>query len=239
MLIAIEGIDGSGKGTQAKELLNRLRKLGYTCELLSFPRYEATHSSKMVAQYLNGEFGDLSQVPPAFAATLFALDRMESQAHLEEMIQRNDLVIVDRYVSSNLAYQSARVSQSEQSMFIDWLYDLEFEVYVLPKPDVTILLDIPVTTSHELVARKDARTYTEQVYDLHERDSEYLSRVREAYITLINTRRMDHCQVIECLDSQGHLRQIDDLSYEICDRVIQCIQLSHSRNQDDAQETEC
>ena len=223
MLVAIEGIDGSGKGTQAKELLNRLRKLRYTCELLSFPRYDATHSSKMVAAYLNGAFGDLSQVLPTFAATLFALDRMESRVHLEEMIQMNEVVIVDRYVSSNLAYQSARVSQSEQSIFIDWLYDLEFEVYGLQKPDVTIFLDIPVVTSQELVARKDTRTYTEEDYDLHERDTEYLSRVREAYIRLIDTQRIEPCDIIECLDAQGHLRHIDDLSNEICDQVIQYI----------------
>jgi len=223
MLVAIEGIDGSGKGTQAKKLLDRFRNLRCTCELISFPRYQATHSSKMVAAYLNGQFGDLSQIPPAFAATLFALDRMESREYLEEMCRSHELVIVDRYVASNLAYQSTRISQPERSLFIDWLYDLEFGAYGLPKPDVTIFLNIPVVTSQELVARKDTRAYTEDVYDLHERDSEYLSRVRESYLRLIETQRIDHCHVIECLDHQGRLRQIDDLSDEIYSRVVQNI----------------
>ena len=223
MLVAIEGIDGAGKGTQAKQLLERTRSLGYTAELLSFPRYKDTHSSEMVAAYLNGKFGTLQEVPPAFAATLFALDRMESRPHLEQMCRDHELVIVDRYVASNLAYQSARIAMPERMMFMEWLSNLEYGVYRLPKPDVTFFLDIPSRASQKLVARKEIRTYTEQVYDLHERDVEYLTRVKEVYHWLISLHMLDPLQMIDCHDHDGTLRDMDDIGQEICDLSVQLI----------------
>ena len=221
MLIAIEGIDGSGKGTQATQLLERTRNLGYTSELISFPRYKDTHCSKMVAAYLNGKFGTLEEVPPVFAATLFALDRLESRAHIERAYKENDLVIVDRYVASNLAYQSARITNPERARFTEWLFNLEYEIYDLPKPDLTLFLEVPAHTSKELVARKEARTYTEKVYDLHERDSMYLSSVRGVYHALITSRFIDPCLIIDCQDRHGILRGMDDIGQEVCGAVIQ------------------
>ncbi|MCY3487016.1 MAG: dTMP kinase [Bacteroidetes bacterium] len=221
MLIAIEGIDGSGKGTQATQLLERTRNLGYTSELVSFPRYNDTHCSKMVAAYLNGEFGTLEEVPPVFAATLFALDRLESLAHIERACEENDLVIVDRYVASNLAYQSARITNPERARFTEWLFNLEYEIYDLPKPDLTLFLEVPAHTSKELVAQKETRTYTEKVYDLHERDSTYLSSVREVYHALITSKVIDPCLIIDCQDRHGALRAMGDIGQEICDAVVQ------------------
>jgi len=225
MLIAIEGIDGAGKGTQAKQLLERTRNLGYTTELLSFPRYRDTHSSRMVEAYLNGEFGILQEVPPAFAATLFALDRMESRSHLEKMQRDHDLVIVDRYVTSNLAYQSARVPMPERTMFSEWLLNLEYEVYGLPKPDYTLFLDVPALTSQKLVARKDSRAYTEEVYDLHERDTTYLSNVRKVYHWLISLHILAPCYLINCQNHNGALREINDIGQEICNAVVKQINI--------------
>ncbi len=221
MLIAIEGIDGSGKRTQAVQLLGRSRKLGYRSELVSFPRYKVTHGSKMIAAYLNGEFGTLEEVPAVFAATLFALDRIESRPYIELACEKNDLVIVDRYVASNLAYQSARITIPERGRFTEWLFNLEFEIYELPKPDLTIFLDIPVHTSRELVAQKEARTYTEEVYDLHERDSTYLRNVREVYHELINSQVIDPCLIIDCQDRHGSLRAMDDIGQDVWDAVVQ------------------
>lgn len=221
MLIAFEGIDGSGKGTQATQLLERTRNLGYTSELVSFPRYKDTHCSKMVAAYLNGEFGTLEEVPPVFAATLFALDRLESRTHIERACEENDLVIVDRYVASNLAYQSARITNPERARFTEWLYSLEYEIYDLPKPDLTLFLEVPAHTSKELVARKGTRTYTKKVYDLHERDAMYLTSVREVYHALITSRIIDPCLIIDCQDRNGTLRGMNDIGQEVCDAVVQ------------------
>ncbi len=221
MLIAIEGIDGSGKGTQARRLLERTRNSGYTSELISFPRYKDTHCSKMIATYLNGGFGRLKEVPPTFAATLFALDRLESRAPIERALRNSDLVIVDRYVASNLAYQSARIANPERMRFTEWLFNLEYEVYDLPKPDLTIFLDVPAQTSRKLVAQKETRTYTEKVYDLHERDADYLSNVRDVYHTLIRSQVITPCLIIDCQDHSGILRAMDNIGQEVCDKVIE------------------
>lgn len=220
MLIAIEGIDGSGKGTQAQKLVERTQNLGYTSALLSFPRYKVTHCSKIIASYLNGEFGSLQDVPPAFAATLFAMDRLESRSHIEQMLQQFELVIVDRYVGSNLAYQSARITMPERVMFSEWLFQLEYEVYALPKPDLTLFLDVPVVTSKKLVGRKGRRNYTEEVYDLHERDTDYLSNVREVYQWLIRSEVLSPCRMINCQAPNGEMRGIDEIGDDVSDVVI-------------------
>ncbi len=221
MLISIEGIDGAGKGTQARQLLDHARSSGYTAELISFPRYTYTHCSKMVAAYLNGEFGRLERVPPAFAATLFALDRMESRLHIEQLCEQHELIIVDRYVASNLAYQSARITMPERIEFTQWLLNLEYEVFDLPKPDLTLFLDIPSQISKELIARKETRSYTEDAYDLHERDSDYLSNVRQIYHWLIGSRYLDPCLVVNCMDPNGVLRDLENIGQEVYDLVVQ------------------
>jgi len=220
MLVAIEGIDGSGKGTQARELVNRLNESGHTAELISFPRYDVTHSSKMIASYLNGEFGQLSEVPPSFAATLFALDRMESRSYIHKVCSQNELVIVDRYVASNLAYQTARAPASEQEGFSRWLYQLEYQIYNLPVPDMTIFLDVSALTSRKLVARKETRSYTKEVYDIHEGNSKYLSEVRDMYLWLIKSRIIDPCHLVECMSYEETLRKKSEIGQEIYDVVI-------------------
>lgn len=231
MLIAIEGIDGAGKGTQAKQLFERTRNLGYTSELISFPRYNATQCSKIVAAYLNGDFGPLENVHSVFAASLFALDRLESRAHIEKVLIENDVVIVDRYVGSNLAYQSARTPNPERVKFAEWLFNLEYQIYDLPKPDVTLFLDIPADMSRKLVAQKGERVYTDKTYDLHERDSMYLSSVRDVYHWLISSKIIDPCRMIDCQNKNGILRGMEDIAEEVCSVVVHYMNLASVRSQ--------
>ncbi len=136
-------------------------------------------------------------------------------------VRNMNLVIVDRYVASNLAYQSARITNPERVGFTEWLFNLEYEIYDLPKPDLTLFLEVAAHTSRELVARKETRTYTEKVYDLHERDSIYLSNVREVYHVLITSQVIDPCLIIDCQDRHGTLRAMDDIGQEICNAVVQ------------------
>ena len=161
MLVAIEGIDGSGKGTQAQLLLERARGTGYTAALLSFPQYQVTQSSMWIAEYLKGDFGELDEVPPLFAGMMFALDRYESKNHIMHLLNEHDLVIMDRYVASNLAYQGARVANNDRTKFIDRLLKLEYEIYGLPKPNLTLFLDMPVAFSEYLISERGTRAYTE------------------------------------------------------------------------------
>src|SRR5580704_15426600 len=108
-LIAIEGIDGSGKGTQSRILVERLRQSGRKVELISFPRYEETFFGRLIGSFLNGQFGTLDQVHPVLVSLLFAGDRFESRPKLEKALATCDVVVLDRYVASNVAHQGAKI----------------------------------------------------------------------------------------------------------------------------------
>lgn len=184
MLVAIEGIDGAGKGTLTRNLLARARVAGIEADSLSFPRYEQTCFSKLIAQYLNGRFGSLDEVPVRFAALLYAGDRFESHTLLSDLMSRNALVILDRYVASNIAYNAAKIVPEEQDEMMNWIEETEFETFGLPRPNVTCLVTTRPAVAHELVGRKAARTYTDETHDLHEADRDFMERVADVYDVL-------------------------------------------------------
>ena len=239
--MAIEGIDGSGKGTQAQMLLERARGMGFNASLLSFPRYQVTQSSLWIAEYLKGDFGELNELPPLFAGMLFALDRFESRNQIEHLLEEYDLVIMDRYVASNLAYQGARVAHDDRPIFdkrtkfIDQLLKLEYEIYGLPKPDLTIFLDMSVAFSERLISERGARAYTaiddtlryiaEQEgirhgrYDIHEENTEYLHAVHQMYYQLVRSNDMYPHEVINCQNKDGRLRSREDIAREVWSAV--------------------
>ena len=157
-LIAIEGIDGSGKGTQAARLREALAARGLKAALISFPRYQETFFGGRIGDFLNGRFGSLEEVHPFLAATLFAGDRLESRRMLLDALAANDVVVLDRYVASNIAHQAGKRDGAERQELTEWILKVEFEVNQLPKPDLAIVLDLPATRAQELIAKKIART---------------------------------------------------------------------------------
>jgi dTMP kinase len=221
-LVAIEGIDGSGKGTQAERLLSRLRSDGRRATLLSFPRYEATFFGRAVGQYLNGDFGSLEQVHPFFASLLFAGDRFESRTLLIEALAANDVVVLDRYVASNIAHQAARLDGAERTRLIDAIERVEFELYQVPRPDLVVLLDMTVTCAQRLIAKKPARAYTQRAADIQEADAAYLARVRDLYLELAS--REKNWNVINC-EHDTAPRPIDEIAAEIAQLVKQRVTL--------------
>ena len=186
-LIALEGIDGSGKGTQAELLAARLAERGHSCRLWSFPRYQATQFGRQIGAFLNGQFGSLDQVHPVLVSLLFAGDRLETRALLLESLATCDIVLCDRYVPSNIAHQGAKVDVAERAELIRWVEYVEYDLFALPRPDLVLWLDIPVAHAQKLIARKSKRAYTDRAADLQEADGLYLDRVREVYLELAAT----------------------------------------------------
>lgn len=181
MLIAIEGIDGSGKGTQSRLLRERAEREGLRAELLAFPMYEHSFFGREIGRYLNGEFGDLWSVHPKLAATLYAGDRHESAARVQRLHQAGALVICDRYTASNQAHQAAKLPVEQWDGFFAWVETLEHEVLGVPRPDRVVFLDLPPAVAAGLIQRKEARSYTDRKADIHEGDADYLAQVHRAY----------------------------------------------------------
>ena len=217
-LIAIEGIDGAGKGTQAGRLVSSLREMGLRVDTLQFPRYSATNFGGAIGDFLNGRFGSLNQVHPQLAAVLYAGDRFESRPLLMQLMEDNDVVVLDRFVGSNLAHQSAKLDGAERTALVDWIENIEYEVFQLPRPSLTVLIDMSSQMSRELVSRKATRDYTDQEADLQESDLPYLERVRRCYLALAHSR-LDW-RTVHGLNEAGSLRTIDEVGEEI--RGIVC-----------------
>lgn len=187
-LIAIEGIDGSGKGTVSSALAARLNAGGLKSRILSFPRYSSTFFGKEVGQYLDGQYGCPSSLDPRLISILYAGDRFESRDIIQDAAREDDVVIFDRYAPSNWAHLGARLSPDAVEDFIAWSKQLEYEVFGIPQPDAVVLLDIPVQIAAQNVLRKSRRDYTDQAQDAHERDQEYLARVRDCYDRICDTQ---------------------------------------------------
>jgi len=216
VLIAIEGIDGSGKGTQARRLHEQLLLDGLRSELISFPRYSETHFGQTIGRFLNGEFGELNEVDPHLAATLYAADRFESRAMLVELLSARDVVVSDRYVPSNVAHQGAKRTGEERQQLQQWIETVEYDVFQLPRAGMVIHLDLPAETAQMLIARKAQRDYTERKADLQEADGDYLDSVRTAYLDAAVGDTTWH--TVELLDGD-RLRSIEEVGQEILDVV--------------------
>ncbi len=212
-LIAIEGIDGSGKGTQAARLIERLERHGHRAQLLSFPRYSDTFFGEAVGRFLNGKFGELSHVHPAMVSLLYAGDRFESKAVIATAQTAAEMIVCDRYVPSNLAHQGGRLRGEERFELIRWIEQLEYSIYHLPKPDLVILFDLPVPLAQELISRKSKRTYTDRAADIQEADALYLECVRETYLLLAQADPQTW-KVIPCSHDDA-IRKPDDIEHDV------------------------
>ncbi len=210
--IVLEGIDGSGKRTQLDALALAFARRGVAFSQVSFPNYSGFFG-KLVARYLNGEFGSLEVVDPHFSALLYAGDRLESKPAIETVLAAGKTLLADRYIGSNLAHQGARVPQKKRQEFLSWLKELEYGVYALPAEDLVIYLRVPVAEAHRLIGQKAARDYTKQRHDLHEADVTHLQAAAEVYDEL---SRQPNWLKIDCFDaSAGSLRAPAEIHEEI------------------------
>lgn len=223
ILVAIEGIDGSGKATQTAKLVESLRKLGLKSDSISFPRYSKTTFGGFIGKYLNGGYGSLNEVHPELVAILNAGDRFESKQYLIEMLNSNDVLVLDRYVGSSIAYQMPKNEDIESvgKRWIDFIEDMEYVKFGMPKPAVNILIDMPVDISSQLVLKKKKRNYTDNSEDLHESNKEYLSKVRDAYLHIVESKLHhpydinNRWRVVSGADDYGNCKTVNEVASRI------------------------
>lgn len=213
-LIAIDGVDASGKQTHTELLAKHLTDSGYKVRRLSFPMYDKP-SSALVKMYLSGELGkNASDVDAYSASTLFAADRFASFKcdWQKDFYDPDTIIVADRYVSSNMIHQASKIEDfGEKEKFLDWLYDFEFGLYKLPKPDITIFLDMPPEYGRKLMEGRDNKFSGEKQLDIHESDFSYLEKSYENAKSVAKKFGWKH---VLCI-SGGEIRSISDISNEI------------------------
>ncbi|MFZ3217842.1 MAG: hypothetical protein WA192_17410 [Candidatus Acidiferrales bacterium] len=196
--IVLEGIDGSGKRTQMEMVARAFTARDIAFAPVSFPHYDGFFG-KLVARFLNGEFGPLASVDPHFSALLYAEDRRESRAALESDLAAGKALLADRYIASNLAHQGARVTREKRADFLAWLKQLEYQVFALPAEDLVVYLRVPAAEAQRLVGEKGKRQYTELRRDLQESNLAHLQAASEVYDELA---RQPNWVKVECYDAQ-------------------------------------
>ena len=218
-LIAFEGIDGSGKRTQMELLCGALAAGlgGHGVYSTGFPQYDSFFG-KMVGQFLNGDLGALETVDPHFTALLYAGDRFEAKSKLEAALNEGQIVLVDRYIGSNLAHQTARVPKEKRNEFLGWIKHLEYNIYDLPREDAILYLRVPPSEAQKLVSQKSARSYTTAKQDLQEASLRHLQDAADMYDTL--SREAPWVR-IECFDSA---RNVMRAPKEIAQEVLAAVQ---------------
>ena len=216
-LIIIEsGSDASGKATQSNRLYERLINEGKQCMKITFPDYNSD-SSALVKMYLNGDFGkDPNDVNPYVSSTFYAVDRYASyKTKWEEFYNNGGIIISDRYTTSNMVHQAAKINNDEKEKFLDWLYDLEFNIYGIPKPDEIIFLDVDPEVSQELMKDRKNKFTGEEAKDIHESNKEYLIN---SYNNSLYIADKYNWKVIKCC-KDNKLRTIEDINDEIYDNI--------------------
>jgi dTMP kinase len=179
-LIALEGIDGSGKRTQLDLLAHALEARGLCITRIAFPRYDSSFG-KLAGRYLNGDFGPLETVDPHLSALLYAGDRFEARGEIESALAAGKIVLADRYIGSNLAHQSERVPLEQHDEFLAWLKHVEYGIYGLPVEDLVVYLRIPAPEAYRLIGLKAPRSYTSLRHDILEADLTHLAQAAGIY----------------------------------------------------------
>lgn len=215
--IVIEGLDGSGKSTQIRLLKNYLNEKKTEFKYIHFPRTDSPVYGELVARFLRGELGDIHSVNPYLVALIYAGDRKDAARPILDWLKEGYLVLLDRYVYSNIAFQCAKLSdRKEREDLAKWILELEFEYNHIPKPDMNIFLDVPFHfTKHNLTKQRKGqdRDYLNGNKDIHEDDLNFQEKVREMY--LWQTDHFNDFHLINCGDFKGNILKPGEILREI------------------------
>ncbi len=220
-LIVIEGLDGSGKSTQVKKICNYLRDTSISYEFLHFPRLEDPFFGILISRFLRGEFGSLHSVDPYLVAMLYAADRWHASHHINQWLSEGKVVLLDRYVYSNVAYQVSKVTdETEKEKLRKWIIALEYEVFKIPRPDINIWLEAPISfvaTNLSNHREGEDRSYLQNTKDIHEADLEFQKRVHAEYFHCIQNF-LDVVR-ISCYDKSEKMLSESEIFSRILEKI--------------------
>lgn len=200
-LIVIDGSDGSGKATQTRLLIARLKKEGRRVRTLDFPQYDENFFGALIGRALAGDLGDFIALDPHIGSVFYAADRFESKPKIEGWLKQGYVVVLDRYVSANQIHQGGKIRDAKkQKEFLQWLDRMEHGVFGLPRPDAIIYLDVPVAVSQRLLGLEGQtrkKTYLKKGQrDLAENNPKHLAESRENALRLV--KKLNAWTRIDC-----------------------------------------
>lgn len=200
--IVIDGTDGSGKATQTELLKKRLKKEGHEVEILDFPQY-GKKSAGLVEEYLNGKYGNAQDVGPYRASIFYACDRYDASFKIKKYLKEGKVVVSNRYVTANMGHQGGKINSArERRKYFKWLYDLEYKIFGISKPDLNIILHVDAAIAQKLVDNKVKRSYIKgnKKRDLHEKDLKHLRDAEKVYLEIAKT--FPNFSLVSCTDNK-------------------------------------
>lgn len=198
--IVLEGTDGSGKTTQFKLLAASLRHSGHGVATVDFPQY-GKPSAYFVEQYLNGHYGTADKVGPYRASLFYALDRFRASGKIIKLLSQGKIVLANRFTLSNAGHQGGKISGlTGRKKYWQWLFNLEYKILGIPKPDLNILVHMPAAVAQKLVDKKKPRAYIRgKKRDVHEADLKHLKQAEQSFLQV---SKMFKVPVVECYQQQ-------------------------------------
>ena len=217
MFIVLEGLDGAGKSTQIRMLRQLFADRGVESEYVHFPRFDSPVYGQLIARFLRGEFGGVQEVDPYLVALIFAGDRADAAPQIRQWLAEGKAVVLDRYVYSNVGFQCAKLPAGEErDRLADWIVNLEFGHNALPRPDLSLFLDVPFAfTERKLseVREGDDRDYLQGGQDIHEASLQLQQDVRSVY--LASAAKDPSLRVVDCSDSSGAMESPEGIFAKI------------------------
>lgn len=224
-LIVIDGTDGSGKATQVALLVKRLKKEGKTVKVVDFPEYYKNFFGAFIGHCLSEQYYNFLNVHPKIASVLYAADRFESSKETRNWLKKGYIVVANRYVSANQIHQGGKIKNAKKrNNFIKWLDKMEYEVFGIPRPDVTLYLSLPIKIVLQLLKERDSskmkREYLKKKKDVHEADVNHLINSRKSALWLSET--IPNFIKIDCAPKKDILsrEQIHEMVYEKVKKII-------------------
>lgn len=217
MFIVLEGLDGAGKSTQIRMLRQLFAERGVESEYVHFPRFDSPVYGQLIARFLRGEFGGVQEVDPYLVALIFAGDRADAAPQIRQWLAEGKAVVLDRYVYSNVGFQCAKLPAGEErDRLADWIVNLEFGHNALPRPDLSLFLDVPFAfTERKLseVREGDDRDYLQGGQDIHEASLQLQQDVRSVY--LASAAKDPSLRVVDCSDASGAMESPEGIFAKI------------------------
>ena len=222
MFIVLEGLDGAGKSTQIRMLRQLFAERGVESEYVHFPRFDSPVYGQLIARFLRGEFGGVQEVDPYLVALIFAGDRADAAPQIRQWLAEGKAVVLDRYVYSNVGFQCAKLPAGEErDRLANWIVNLEFGHNALPRPDLSLFLDVPFAFTERKLSEAregDDRDYLQGGQDIHEASLQLQQDVRSVY--LASAAQDPSLRVVDCSDASGAMESPEGIFAKIRAELI-------------------